>query len=181
KLVRLRTNKRWAILDYATGPEASAPIEQLEGVDYVCGVCVNAQGEIEVYLIPADRVDAEMKAEHKAFMERTKGLGDSKVRILKFRNAQSSYAEFKLEQKPAPAASHARLSMLGRDVIERAQRMVADAFGVPVSAVHISIDHTMPHGPNPMASDHSSREYTLDEFHEVCDEFGLSASSKDGA
>src|SRR5262249_49946030 len=79
KLVRRGRNRRWAIRDCATGPEAGAPIEQFGGVVYVCGVCVNAEGEIEVYLIPADRVDAEMKAEHKAFMERTKGLGDSKV------------------------------------------------------------------------------------------------------
>jgi hypothetical protein len=56
KLVRLRTNNRWAILDYATGPEGNAPIEQLKGVNYVCGVCVRA--EIEVYFIPADRMDA---------------------------------------------------------------------------------------------------------------------------
>jgi hypothetical protein len=113
-------------------------IEQLKGVDYVCGVCVNPHGEIEVYFIPADRVDAHYKADHEAFMKRTNGLGDSTVRILKFRNAPSSYAEFKLGQTPTPATSPPRLSMLGREAIERAQRIVANEFGVPVSAVHIS-------------------------------------------
>jgi len=161
KLVRLRTNNRWAILDYATGPQASAPIEQLEGVDYVCGVCVNPQGEIEVYFIPAGRVDAHMKAEHKAFMERTEGLGDSKVRILKFRSAPSSYAEFKLRQMPPPAASSPRLSVLRgqfTELMERAQRNVADLFGVPVNAVRISIDFP-PHGPELVAPEIAAAQY----------------------
>ena len=148
KLVRLRTNNRWAILDYATGPEANAPIEQLEGVDFVCGVCVNPQGEIEVYFIPAGRVDADMKAEHTAFMERTKGRGNSKVRILKFRHTLLHYAEFKLGQASAPAAP----GRSGGDVIEQAQRMIGEAYGVPPSAVHISIDLTTPQPAKPRSA-----------------------------
>ena len=166
KLVRLRTNNKWAILDYATGPELGAPVEQLKGVDYVCGVCVNPQGEIEVYFIPADRVDAHYKADHEAFMKRTKGLGDSTVRILKFRNALSSYAQFKLGRTPAPAASPPRLNMLGGDVIEvieRAKRMVADKLGVPVSDVRVSVDFNTPHRAS------AEPPFTLEQINEAQD------------
>src|SRR5436309_3095700 len=72
KLVRLRTNNRWAIMDYAAGPDVNAPIEQLEGVDFVCGVCVNPESVIEVYFVPAARVYADFQGVHRAWMEHTR-------------------------------------------------------------------------------------------------------------
>ena len=99
-------------------------------------------------------------------MKRTKGLGDSTVRILKFRNALSSYAEFKLGQTPAPAASPHRLSMLGGDVIEvieRAKRMVADKLGVPVSDVRVSVDFNTPRGAS------AEPPFTLEQINEAQD------------
>jgi hypothetical protein len=160
KLVRLRTNNKWALMDYATGTEWADPIKHVEEADFVCSVCINPKSGIEVYFVPADRVAADLKASHKAFIERRGRPSNSDVRILKFNNDPTrpwhgygeKYAQFKLGRMPSPPASPPRLSMLGGDVIERAQRMVADKFGVPVSAVRISVDFP-PHGQDPVASD----------------------------
>jgi hypothetical protein len=189
KLVRLRTNNKWALMDYATGTEWADPIKHVEEADFVCDVCVNPKSGIEVYFVPADRVAADLKAGHKALIERRGRPSDSDVRILKFSNDPTrlwhgysdKYAQFKLGRTSAPAASPSRLSMLGGDVIERAQRMVADAFGVPVSAVRISVDFTMPHG-----HEMTKPVFTLDEIHEAADSIqqmkaDRSASGKEGA
>jgi len=160
KLVRLRTNNVWAVMDYASGSKWDDAIAS-EDADFVCAVCVNPQGEIEVYFVPAARMSADMKAGFKAFSERKghRTKGNDKIRVLYFSEDSTrpwfgyceKYAAFKLGRPSTPARitpSPMGPSRPGGDVIERARRMVADAFGVPISGVRISVDFTMPAGLN---------------------------------
>jgi hypothetical protein len=139
KTLRLRTNRDYAVMSLAETPDPEATIPSLDDVDFSGIACVNRSAEIECYLVPAARVVADMKAGHRASTEG--GASGSKVRILYFRDKADrewygyarKYADFRLGRQSAP-------SRRGGDVVERARRMIAEAFGVPPEAVHISVD-----------------------------------------
>jgi hypothetical protein len=152
RLVLLRTNNQWAVMDYATGTASTDPIEHVERADFVCIVCVTPLGEIETYVVPADRLSADMKAGHQAFTDRIGRPSNGTVRILKFSNdpARSwhgyseKYATFKIGQTPRPDVPPPQPRRSGRQIVEQAQRMIAEAFSVPVTAVRISVDFNVP-------------------------------------
>jgi hypothetical protein len=149
KTVRLRTNVGYCVMSLAEGPHHDAPIPSLVDVDFGGAACVNNRsGEVECYLIPAARLDADFKAGHR---KHTEGLGrpsGSKVRILYFREQKNNrewcgyakkYAEFRL-QVTEPVSLKSASPKGGNDVVERARRMIAEEFGVPADAVKISVD-----------------------------------------
>jgi hypothetical protein len=151
KTVRLRTNRDYAVMALAEGPDYAAVISSLEDIDLVAIACVNPSGEAECYLVPASRLNEDMKAGHRAASGRLNRPSNSNVRILYFRyrvdrpwhGYARKYAEFRLgpavEAQPSTTSQDGGVRR-GSDVIERAQRMIAAEFGVPPTAVRISID-----------------------------------------
>jgi hypothetical protein len=138
-------------MSLAEGPEDTAPIPSLQGVDFAGIACVNYSDEVECYLVPAPRLIADMKAGHRAATERLRrGPSGSRVRILFFGDRADrpwhgyarKFAEFRLGAVERARVSQGRQQgpRRGGDVIERAQRVIAAEFGVPPSAVRISID-----------------------------------------
>jgi hypothetical protein len=149
KRLRLRTNHEWAVMSIADGTDSNEPIPSLESADFVGIACINTEtGAVECYEVPATRVVGDMKVGHR---DATRGRDSgSKVRILYFRNHEeerswygfaSKYARFMIPgEDTAPVAETPPRADSGGDVIERARRMISEAFGVPPSAIRISID-----------------------------------------
>jgi hypothetical protein len=151
KKLRLRTNRDYAVMALAEGSDYTALIPSLQNVEFVGIACVNHSGQVECYIVPAPRLIEDMKAGHGAASERlNRGPSGSKVRILYFGDRTNrpwhgyarKYAEFRLGS--AVSAPRSRTAhhgaRRGSDVIERAQSMIAAEFGVPTSAVRISVD-----------------------------------------
>jgi hypothetical protein len=148
KTVRLRTNRDYAVMSLATTADPAAPIPSLEDVDFAGIVCVNRRGDSEFYLVPAARVLADMQAGHRMHTEGLNLPSGSRVRCLYFADKAGrewqgyarKYAEFRLSTADLKTAHKAKPDSGGGDVVERAKRMIGEAFGVPPSAVRISVD-----------------------------------------
>lgn len=144
-LVRVRTNLAYALQMKAAGNEWDSPIPPLANVDYVAIACVNLQGRAEFYLVPAARVDQDLKEAHRARIMRMLGGRPTAndLRVLRFDHNEDyewhgfarKYAEFRIDVEAAqegPAETDERIA--------RAYQMIADCFHVPVSAVRISVE-----------------------------------------
>jgi hypothetical protein len=149
KTVRVRTNRAWALIANASDSHWNAPIPLFDDVDFVAAACINSQGQAEFYLIPASRVIEDMRAAHQAYCERRNQPSGSNVRALYFaadpqhRPWFGKYAEFRLTATANDAnelGSAEQPPPRRGDAIERAHRLIADEFDVPLQAVHISVE-----------------------------------------
>lgn len=145
KRVRLRTNRKPAVMSLASGVDWADPIALETGAqDFVGIVCVTKDGTIDTYLVPTHRVVADMREEHRAAVQARGGHSGSKVRILYFDERQRNgvrqhsyaerYAEFRVEpvesqlagesQPAAVTTEDALLQELHDDVVEREKRWI---------------------------------------------------------
>jgi hypothetical protein len=165
KTVRFRTNRGYAVMSLADDVGDTAPISALESVDFCAFACVNPERQIECYLVPSARIVPDMKESNRGTTERHLQRGEpntNKVRVLHLSERSGveygfarKYAEFRLPSPPtetvAGPVDRPQGPSRGSSVIERAQHMIADEFGVPVHAVRISID--LVGGPRPIGGD----------------------------
>ena len=125
----------------AVSPASDAVLPHFADVQWVAFACVlDGTKAIEVYLVPAPRITADMQEAHRQATAHRGTPSGSKVRILYMGDRPhrpgwcyaEKYREFRVGEPVDP----------GVDAIRRAQQIVADEFHVPPEAVHISVELT---------------------------------------
>jgi hypothetical protein len=153
KRVRVRTNRRPAVMSLASGVDWADPIALVTGAQDFVGISfVTREGAIDTYLVPTDRVVADMREEHRAAVQARGGHSGSKVRILYFDERQRNgvreqgyaerYAEFRVKpvesqladesQPVAGTTEDALLQELHDDLVGREKRWI-EVRGTPGS------------------------------------------------
>lgn len=155
KLIRLRTNMdRCLVTNAVPGPnkfDADAPLI-LEGPQDFVGLAIpGPRGTVECYLIPNDRVIADLKESHRQWQATQPNGGKSDVRALFFYGEvgkqpwygwQTTYAEFRLQASEVQSKAPAMSDDIQAIATDARSRILASLRDLPEARVLIGVDPT---------------------------------------
>jgi hypothetical protein len=141
--VRLRTNRRRALMTVAAGLAAEDVMDGEGQQDFIGIVIPGPLGSVECFLVPTDEAIQRLRCAHRSWLAQHPGSA-SDVRAVRFdgdprlawEGFSEKWARFCL---PAPTSPSMRPTL--EQIIADSRRAIAEQAGRPESAVRISVDY----------------------------------------